>query len=85
MEKDTYLVMGFVIGIMFFLLVLTMFFWGDKADSIDTRKLGEAMCKEHGLEYSHRTLSGGSPYMPKIYCRNKEKQLEDGYLLLSLE
>lgn len=47
-------------------------------------KLGPYMCNQHNLVYDHADVNDNEDFSLKIYCKEptKEKQIEDGYLVV---
>ena len=77
---------GIIIGLAILAAVLCLLFAGEKEDLVNTRALGEILCNEQGLEYSHRKMMGTDSIgnIPKIYCTNpnSKKNLLDGIVVL---
>lgn len=79
---------GFILAAVIVIGVFALIFAGDSNDRIDTENLGKILCKQKGMEYSHREIFNEKPNdgigpLPRIYCENKEnpKRLIDGVLL----
>lgn len=55
--------------------------FGDHADVVDVRAMGEKMCAQHKLAYDHRVIAEDRSFV--VFCKNESKRIEDGYLRLA--
>lgn len=77
---------GFVIGILFVMII----FFVVTIDDVDLDDLGEYMCEQHGLSYSHyegeidTTMVYAENTDLIIVCEQKDNRIkiDDGYLVL---
>lgn len=75
---DIGVLVGVLVALAIVVTTVLIVFNGAHFDAIDVKALGEKMCAEHGLEYSHREIS--KAFVPIIYCKKSAIEIEDGYL-----
>lgn len=73
--------LGVLLGALLVIAAFGIVVMGDNYDMVNVRGMGQLICKEHGLSYSHRDFSiADHSYVPKIYCKN-ETSIEDGVIV----
>lgn len=88
-EKSEFLVIVSLSVLIALILAFSVILTGDDVDIVDVKGLGQRLCGEHGLEYSHREYHslndeyGQSNVVPTIYCKNPDKKIVDRVVRLA--